>query len=208
MISILISGSKIFVNRLITQRLHPYLFLRSGQAWVPARPPEPGNIPESLWSDRALLQHWGWRSISGPCRRSAAAAVSLPAVWDPNGRIPAIMPPKLQDHLTTGHLSYSLPSALVSPPLFPTHWPRDWSNHYEYEKCNITDHMCASVQHGSSSAILLTSLWRFHLSFCLALSSPLRLNPTYFTKPQQFVPVTPCPYYFFFFFNSSSSVYP
>lgn len=169
------------------------LLLRSGQAGVPAGPREPGNLSESFRPDRALLQHWRRGLVSGSGCRPAAAAVPLPAVWGPDGRLPAIMlnPPSLRAppsssplliSLTLSPLPWSRVTKTLGSPLLPSppHRQRDWFNHYhDYEKCNITGaRVCTYVQRGSSSAVLSASLWRFHSSFCLALSPPLRLNPT------------------------------
>lgn len=179
------------------------LFLRSRQVGVPAGPREPGNLPEGLRPDRALLQHWRRGPVSGSRRRSAAAAVPLPAVRGPDGRLPAIMlnPPSPVLHLHP-HLGsfFSLPRSRVTttlgspPPFSPSHHQRGWFNHYhDYEKCNIMGaHLCECVQRGSSSAVLSASLWRFHSSFCLAPISPLRLNPSCLPRAQHLL-LANCP---------------
>lgn len=146
-----------------------YILLRSGQVGVPAGSRKPGNLPESLWPDRALLQHWRRGPVSGSRRRSAAAAVPLPAVRGPDGRLPAIMlnpslPPCSTFILTSAHFSHSLPTATIKGcdkpsaplvPFSPSHRQRGWFNHYhDYEKCNIYASTCACartyVQRGSS----------------------------------------------------------
>lgn len=106
------------------------LSLRSGQAGVPAGPREPGNLPESLRPDRALLQPRGRGPVSGPARRPAAAAVPLPAVRGPDGGLPAIMLNRAPPHRAPAsssphaHFSQSLPlqprsGAATRPPAVP-----------------------------------------------------------------------------------------
>ncbi len=125
-------------NRLINELLtnyfnylliyHSFFLLRSGQVGVPAGPREPGNLPEGLRPDRALLQHWRRGPVSGSRRRFAAAAVPLPAVRSSDGGLPAIMlnPPSRRAPPSSSPLLISLTlcplprsratTALGSPP--------------------------------------------------------------------------------------------
>lgn len=140
----------VILNRLLILALHSSPLLRSGQVGVPAGPWEPGNLPESLWPDWALFQLRRRGPVSGPRRRSAAAAVPLPAVWGPDGWLSAIMPAtlppalRLHSHPCSFISLCPLPqlrvtTTLGSLPLFPCHHQRDQFNHsHDYEKYNIT----------------------------------------------------------------------
>lgn len=90
---------------------------RLGQDWVPAKPREPGDLPEGLWPDRALL----WRGGGGCQHRSAGGSesgpVHFPAVWGTDGRLPAltripVLLAKLQALLPPSCLESPLPPSL------------------------------------------------------------------------------------------------
>lgn len=192
---------------LLTSLTISSLHHRSGQVGVPAGPREPGNLSESLRPNRALLQHWRRRSVSCSCCWSAAAAVPVSAVWGPDGRLPAIMPPQFLCSTaipTCAHLSHSLPTATIkgygnlgSLPPSPTQHQRDWFNHnHDYKNETSQEQVyvlvsnmgqvlqsCQPVSKGVSNHSALR--WA-HLC---AWTPPTGLVPSIFHL--QTVPVTP-----------------
>ncbi len=199
--------------------LHSSLLLRSGQVGVPAGPREPGNLPESLRPDRALLQHWGRGPVSGSCRRSAAAAVSLPAVRGSDGRLPAIMSPSFRAPPSSSLLLISLtlchdqglrqPSA---PLLLSLLIVREVDLIIIMIMKNVTlwEHVCALSNMGKVLQSRQPVCEGFtHLSV-FALSSPPRLNPTCPPRPQCLLrancPCNTTPVLLFGFFLGSSQM--
>lgn len=159
--------------------LSTFYLYRSGQTGVPAEPWEPGNLPESLWPDWALLQHWRWGSIFGSSRRPAAAAVPLPAVRGPDGGLPAIMliPPFSQSStfiLTFAPVSLYPHShdpgwhTSASPSRSPSHCLRGLIIIMIIKSIPLKGHTLFMHPARVNSAVLSASS-RFH-SFCLLLN--------------------------------------
>lgn len=116
--------------------------------------------------------------------------------------------------LTSAHFSHSLPTATIKchdnprVPLLPIVGEIDLIIIMIMANVTSQEHVCVRrVKRGSRSAVLSASLWRSHSSVCLALSSPLRLKPTYLLRPRGLLQAgcscNTTPSYFLDFLSSS-----